>query len=114
LQSPSYFASDVRRLRVVSIDELEIRANEEDIDSDSKKAIPLKLQRTAQEKIEFFRKITTCLVLSNVGTSSEAFRMSGGDYGTYEVLAVHKCDKSNITWWSDLYIRRTTHFALQS
>lgn len=74
----------MRRLKIVDMATLEERANS--FESSPfylrERQLPQILQRSAAEKVEFFKSLTYSLVLSNRG-SSEAFRMSGGDYGRF-------------------------------
>ena len=85
-KSPSYFAGDVRRLKIVTIDTLTERAERSGC-----LAVPTlsPLHRTMKQKLDFFKCSNFCLVLSNKGQTSEASRMSGGDYGKVDFVSGH-------------------------
>jgi hypothetical protein len=66
MRSPSYFAGDLRKLKLVNLDTLEERAQQANQDG--------------QRLHRFFRNLRYGLVLSTKGLKSEAQKMSGGDY----------------------------------
>ncbi|KAL7568845.1 hypothetical protein ACA910_007257 [Epithemia clementina (nom. ined.)] len=76
MRSPSYFAGDLRRLHIVSLGEIKVRAET----TRSNFRLPYELIRNAEQTYDFFCQLRNCLVLSNMGDRSEADRMSGGDY----------------------------------
>ena len=66
-RNPSYFDGDLRKLKLVHYDDLLLRANERG--------------REWVTKCQgFFKNLTAALVLSTIGSESEAARMSGGDF----------------------------------
>jgi hypothetical protein len=66
-RNPSYFDGDLRKLKLVQYDDLLLRANEKG--------------GTWVAKCQgFFKNSTAALVLSTIGSESEAARMSGGDF----------------------------------
>jgi hypothetical protein len=81
IRSPSYFKGDLRRLKVVTLQELLGRQSGVEMPSMSQPLVDTPLRREFSEKIGFFASNKNCLVLSNLGCRSEADRMSGGDYG---------------------------------
>jgi hypothetical protein len=76
-RSPSYFAGDLRRLKVVDLVTLYQRA----ATASELNNAPKELQRSAEEKVQFFELLRNCVVMCNKGRA-EADKMSGGDYGT--------------------------------
>ena len=71
---PSYFDGDLRKLTLVTYDDLLLRADAED-----KKAG--NVGREWVTKCQgFFRNLTAAIVFSTLGSESEADRMSGGDF----------------------------------
>ena len=72
-QSPSYFAGDLRKLKVVSEEDLFLRGN--------------------QDQKNFFTSIRHALITSIKGTFAEAHKMSGGDYDG---------DRAWVSWNADL------------
>ena len=76
MRSPSYFPGDLRRLKIVSIGDLQQRVLDNNL-----RTIPESLRRTQRDSMEFFKSVRSALILSNRGHRAEADRMSGGDYG---------------------------------
>ena len=73
-RNPSYFDGDLRKLALVSYDDLLLRADVED-----RKAGNGEGKWVAKCK-GFFKNLTAAIVLSTLGSESEADRMSGGDF----------------------------------
>ena len=73
-RNPSYFDGDLRKLTLVHYEDLLLRADAEDT-----KAGNVGQESFAKCK-NFFGNLTTAIVLSTLGSESEADRMSGGDY----------------------------------
>jgi hypothetical protein len=82
IRSPSYFSSDIRKLKVVSKKEL---------------------TRRCEARGKFFADINVGLVLSTQGSISEAELMSGGDFDG---------DKGKSSTGTDRGYKRMTYFSL--
>ena len=73
-RNPSYFDGDLRKLTLVHYDDLLLRADAEDKKAGS-------VGREWVSKCQgFFRNLISAIVLSTIGSESEADRMSGGDF----------------------------------
>jgi hypothetical protein len=78
MRSPAYFAGDMRKLKIVSLETLQKRAIEEE--GPSSEELESILRRTPQEKHSFFANLKNAIVLYAVGERSEADKQSGGDH----------------------------------
>jgi hypothetical protein len=92
MRSPSYFAGDLRKLKLVDTYTLSERA----LRFQEPEGLKESLRRTAVQRYEFFKNVRNVLILSCRGSRSEADRMSGGDYDG---------DKAWICW-SDTLVSR--------
>lgn len=87
----------MRRLKVVDLDILTIRSIERQRKPRktwrSIGRIPEDLQISPEEQIKFFKCIKFSFVISSLGDTNEAEKMSGGDYGIVILLlyAMQKC-----------------------
>jgi hypothetical protein len=73
-RNPSYFDGDLRKLTLVHYDELLLRADTRD------KKAGMGGREWVAKCQGFFRNLTAAIVLSTLGSESEADRMSGGDF----------------------------------
>jgi hypothetical protein len=76
MRSPSYFAGDLRKLKLVDAFTLGQRAHR----FSEPKGLPQALRRTPEQRLKFFRDVRNAIILSARGKQSEAGKMSGGDY----------------------------------
>jgi hypothetical protein len=76
MRSPSYFAGDLRKLKLVDKLTLYERAK----GFEEPPGLPDVLKRTYEQRFRFFDNVKNALILSVKGKRSEADRMSGGDH----------------------------------
>jgi hypothetical protein len=76
MRSPSYFAGDLRKLKLVNKFDLSERAKT----FKEPPGLPDALKRTPEQRFHFFENVKNALILSVKGERSEADRMSGGDH----------------------------------
>jgi hypothetical protein len=75
MRSPSYFAGDLRKLKLVDKFTLSTRAQS----FQDPEGLPEALRRTPEQRFKFFENVRNALILCVKGRS-EADKMSGGDY----------------------------------
>jgi len=76
MRSPSYFKADLRKLKLLSLFDLQERIIRSKEREERQISLHPQLQRSARQAMNFFSSVKNCLILH----PNEASRMSGGDF----------------------------------